>query len=207
MESAGFCEKNHLTCPQGPRKYVLRPASPGKEAGQFYSLLDLEQDAAVGTFGGGRFHHSWWPHNDDQFNTPVFKEALQEFVDELRARGPLKSESAMSGLRGLLERLPIYAVILQNIVIIFRAMPSDTYLACVTPARKPLQTKGKPRNISSFEVFRFGSGRRIRTLTYGVRVRCATLTQSRYIPDERFYYIHFQQFVKYFFHRFKNFST
>ena len=27
----------------------------------------------------------------------------------------------------------------------------------------------------------FGSGRRIRTLTYGVRVRCATFTQSRYI--------------------------
>ena len=25
----------------------------------------------------------------------------------------------------------------------------------------------------------FGSGRRIRTLTYGVRVRCATFTQSR----------------------------
>ena len=180
MESAGFCEKNHLTCPQGPRKYVLRPASPGKEAGQFYSLPDLEQDAAAGTighlrfdFGGGRFHHSWWPHNDDQFNTPVFKEALQEFVDELRARGPLKSESAMSGLRGLLERLPIYAVILQNIVIIFRAMPSDTYLACVTPARKPLQAKGKPRNISSFEVFRFGSGRRIRIIhTVENAVKC-----------------------------------
>ena len=31
-----------------------------------------------------------------------------------------------------------------------------------------------------------GSGRRIRTLTYGVRVRCATLTQSRYVLDERY---------------------
>ena len=30
-----------------------------------------------------------------------------------------------------------------------------------------------------------GSGRRIRTLTYGVRVRCATFTQSRYVPDEQ----------------------
>ena len=102
LDLAGFCEKNHLDCPTDPRKYVLRPASPGKEAGQFYSLLDLEQDAAAGTighlrfdFGGGRFHHSWWPHNDDQFNTPAFKEALQEFVDELRVRGPLKSESTM----------------------------------------------------------------------------------------------------------------
>ena len=34
---------------------------------------------------------------------------------------------------------------------------------------------------STFPVFFFGSGRRIRTLTYGVRVRCATITQSRYI--------------------------
>ena len=31
----------------------------------------------------------------------------------------------------------------------------------------------------------FGSGRRIRTLTYGVRVRCATFTQSRYIANAR----------------------
>ena len=31
----------------------------------------------------------------------------------------------------------------------------------------------------------FGSGRRIRTLTYGVRVRCATFTQSRCVPDEQ----------------------
>ena len=50
-----------------------------------------------------------------------------------------------------------------------------------------------------------GSGRRIRTLTYGVRVRCATLTQSRFVPDERFYYIHFPQFVKGFFSKMKNF--
>ena len=63
----GFCEKNHLDCPQDPRKYVLRPASPKKEAGQFYSLLDLEQDAAAATVGhmrfyfrDGRVHHSWW---------------------------------------------------------------------------------------------------------------------------------------------------
>ncbi len=103
LSLAEFCERNHLDCPQDPRKYVLRPASPSKEAGQFYSLSDLEQDAAAATvghmrfdFGGGRFHHSWWPHNDDQFNTPKFKEALQEFVDELRVRGPLKSEAAMN---------------------------------------------------------------------------------------------------------------
>ena len=102
LDLAGFCEKNHLDYPQDPRKYVLRPASPGKEAGLFYSLMDLEKDAASGTVGhmrfyfrDGRFNHSWWPHNDDQFNTPKFKEVLQEFVNELLARGPLKNESTM----------------------------------------------------------------------------------------------------------------
>lgn len=101
LNLAGFCEKNHLDCPQDPRKYVLHPASH-EEAGLFYSLTDHEEDAAAATvghmrfyFNGGRFHHSWWPHNDDRFNTPEFKAALQEFVDEMRVRGPLKSEGAM----------------------------------------------------------------------------------------------------------------
>ena len=46
-------------------------------------------------FRDGRFHHSWWPHNDDQFNTPKFKEVLEEFVNELLARGPLKNQATM----------------------------------------------------------------------------------------------------------------
>ncbi len=99
LDLAGFCEKNHLPCPQDPRKYVLRPASHD-EAGLFYS--QMEEDAAQATvghlrmdFGGGRLHHSWWPHNDDQFNTPEFKAVFQEFVDELCALGPLQSEAAM----------------------------------------------------------------------------------------------------------------
>ena len=99
LDLAGFCEKNHLPCPQDPRKYVLRPASHD-EAGLFYS--QMEEDAAQATvghlrmdFGGGRLHHSWWPHNDDQFNTPEFKAVFQEFVDELRTLGPLQSEAAM----------------------------------------------------------------------------------------------------------------
>ena len=99
LDLAGFCEKNHLPCPQDPRKYVLRPASRD-EAGLFYS--QMEEDAAQATvghlrmdFGGGRLHHSWWPHNDDQFNTPEFKAVFQEFVDELCALGPLQSEAAM----------------------------------------------------------------------------------------------------------------
>ena len=37
------------------------------------------------------------------------------------------------------------------------------------------QKKNSSKRMSSL----FGSGRRIRTLTYGVRVRCATFTQSR----------------------------
>ena len=101
LDLAGFCEKNRMSCPQDPRKFILRPASH-EEAGQFYSLTDLAEDEAAGTighvrmdFGGGRLHHSWWPHNDDRFNTPEFKAALQEFVDELRSRGPLQSDAAM----------------------------------------------------------------------------------------------------------------
>ena len=33
-----------------------------------------------GSSGKG-FYHTWWPHNGDRFNTPEFKEALQQFVD------------------------------------------------------------------------------------------------------------------------------
>lgn len=98
---SSFCQDNGLPCPSDPRKYILRPASR-QEAGLFYSQMDQGQDAAEGTvghlrldFGGGWLHHSWWPHNDDQFNTPEFKEALQAFVDEMRERGPLKGDAAM----------------------------------------------------------------------------------------------------------------
>ncbi len=99
LDLAGFCEKHQLEYPSDPRKFILRPAS-SKEAGLFYS--QMEQDEQLGVvghvrldFGGGRLHHSWWPHNDDRFNTPEFKAALQEFVDELRVRGPLQSDAAM----------------------------------------------------------------------------------------------------------------
>ena len=98
---SSFCQDLSLPCPSDPRKYILRPASR-EEAGLFYSQIDQEQDAAEGTvghirmdFGGGRLHHSWWPHNDDRFNTPEFKEVLQEFMDEMRERGPLEGGAAM----------------------------------------------------------------------------------------------------------------
>ena len=81
---------------------TLRPASV-EEAGLFYS--NDEQDDALGTVGhlrmdfgsgGKEFHHTWWPHNGDHFNTPEFKEALQVFVDALRKDGPLKSLAGMN---------------------------------------------------------------------------------------------------------------
>ena len=101
MDLNTFCQKRGLTCPSDPRKFILRPASH-EEAGLFYSRLEPEQDIAECTvghlrmdFGGGRLHHSWWPHNDDQLNTPEFKAALQEFMDEMRTLGPLKNDATM----------------------------------------------------------------------------------------------------------------
>ena len=82
----------------------LRPASI-EEAGLFYSELDETQDEALGTVGhirmdfgsgGKEFWHTWWPHNEDRFNTLEFKEELQAIVDTLRANGPLKDLASMS---------------------------------------------------------------------------------------------------------------
>ena len=82
----------------------LRPASI-EEAGLFYSELDQKQDEALGTVGhirmdfgsgGKEFWHTWWPHNEDRFNTLEFKEELQAIVDTLRENGPLKDLASMS---------------------------------------------------------------------------------------------------------------
>ena len=68
----------------------LRPASI-EEAGLFYSELDEKQDEALGTVGhirmdfgsgGKEFWHTWWPHNEDRFNTLEFKEELQASREE-----------------------------------------------------------------------------------------------------------------------------
>ena len=81
----------------------IRPASP-EEAGLFYSELEEAADKKLGTVGhvrmdfgssGKGFYHTWWPHNDDQFNTGEFKGELQEVVDMLRADGPLKDLASM----------------------------------------------------------------------------------------------------------------
>lgn len=81
----------------------FRPAS-SEEAGLFYLELDETADERLGTVGhvrmdfgssGKGFHHSWWPHNGDRFNTDEFKGELQEVVDMLRADGPLKDLALM----------------------------------------------------------------------------------------------------------------
>ena len=83
--------------------FALRPASR-EEAGLFYSQLDEAEDTVLGTVGhvridfgssGKGFYHTWWPHNDDRFNTDEFKGELQEVVDAPRAVGPLKDLASM----------------------------------------------------------------------------------------------------------------
>ena len=82
-------------------RFPLWPATLG-EASLFYS--NDQADRVLGTVGhvridfgssGNGFYHTWWPHNGDQFNTPEFKEALQQFVDAVRADGPLKNLPSM----------------------------------------------------------------------------------------------------------------
>ena len=90
-----FCKQYGL---KTPPKYKLRPASR-EEAGLFYSQVEEERDLQAGTVGhvrmdfgssGKGFHHSWWPHNEDQFNTGEFKDDLQEVVDTLSCRWPVE---------------------------------------------------------------------------------------------------------------------
>ena len=84
------------------QKFTLRPATV-EEAALFYS--QDEKDAELGTVGhlridfgheGAEFWSTWWPHNDDELNTPEFKVELQKFVEELRKSGPFQGLSAMS---------------------------------------------------------------------------------------------------------------
>lgn len=105
-----FCEEHDLAYPQDNREFVLRPASLD-EVGLFYSEEKL--DEALGTvghlrmdFGHGEkeFWHTWWPHNEDRFNTPEFKEVLQRFVDDLRQTGLLKNLGAMDAYAEMMFR-------------------------------------------------------------------------------------------------------
>lgn len=102
MNLERFCEEHGLEYPQETRKYMLRPASP-HEAGLFYSNEGRDQElACVGhlrmDFGhsGQEFWPTWWEHNGDALTVPAFKAELDEVVNELRERGPLKDLAAMS---------------------------------------------------------------------------------------------------------------
>lgn len=115
-----FCEEHDLAYPQDNREFVLRPASLD-EVGLFYSEEKL--DEALGTvghlrmdFGHGEkeFWHTWWPHNEDRFNTPEFKEVLQRFVDDLRQTGLLKNLGAMDAywnVENYLKALPTLDIV------------------------------------------------------------------------------------------------
>jgi hypothetical protein len=101
LSLADFCKEHGLALEPDSRKFVLRPASPD-ELGLFFS--QDEKDAELGTVGhlradfgskGKEFWSTWWPHNGNKLNTPEFKAELQDFVNELRENGPLKSLSAM----------------------------------------------------------------------------------------------------------------
>ena len=100
LDLAGFCEKHQLECPADPRKFILRPASH-QEAGLFYSQMEPERDAEEATvghlridFASGWLHHSWWPHNDDRFNTPSSRRSFRSLWtscgsgDRCKARPP-----------------------------------------------------------------------------------------------------------------------
>lgn len=98
---AEFCRQQHLPCPQDPRKFIPRPASP-EEAGLFFAQTP-ERDEELGAIGhvrmdfgsGGKgFYHTWWPRGPKELNTQKFKAELQEVVDELR-KSVLKSLGSM----------------------------------------------------------------------------------------------------------------
>ena len=93
-----FCEEHDLDCSKFYPMPMLRPSSQN-EAGLFYS--NDEMDEALGTVGhlrmdfghgGIEFWHTWFPHNDNRFNTPEFQKIVNQFVDGLRRDGwPLKN--------------------------------------------------------------------------------------------------------------------
>lgn len=100
---AGFCEAEHIRCPETPIRHRLRPASP-EEAELFYALPPAK-DKELGAIGhvridfgrsGTEFHHTWWPRGPEELNTREFRDELGLVVDDLR-KGVLKSLGAMYG--------------------------------------------------------------------------------------------------------------
>ena len=95
-----FCKEHGLAFPERNPKYELKPMS-ADEFNQLGSEDETTAPYAIGhvriDFGrsGTEFWNTWWPKNDDKFNTPAFKTALKEFIDNLRAVGPLRDRRAM----------------------------------------------------------------------------------------------------------------
>ena len=95
-----FCKEHGLAFPERNPKYELKPMS-AEEFKRLGSNDETTIPYAIGhvriDFGrsGTEFWNTWWPKNDDKFNTPAFKTALKEFIDDLRAVGPLRDRKAM----------------------------------------------------------------------------------------------------------------
>lgn len=83
-------------------KYAMQPVSADEKSLFYSSDTNDAERGCVGhfraDFGGGKeFHSTWWPHNDDAFNTPAFKSDLQMVVDDLMLEnGLLKDRSSMA---------------------------------------------------------------------------------------------------------------
>jgi len=97
-----FCEKHGFEYLADNQIYQLCPASES-EAGLFYTMTP-EKEAEFGCIGnvrmdfgrdGDEFWTTWHPRGGVRLNSPEFKAALTDVVNELR-RGPLKSLSGMS---------------------------------------------------------------------------------------------------------------
>ena len=90
-----FCKEYGIEFPDRKLRYELKPI-PEDEFSRLGSDNEETDSYAIGhvriDFGrnGTEFWHTWWPKNEDKFNTPAFKTALQEFIDDLRAVGPLR---------------------------------------------------------------------------------------------------------------------
>ena len=108
------------------------------------------------------------------------------FFDHLDLRGKCLHRRRIKGLRSRYFPARRRSILLPNIVRLF------TFAAIPAIAMLRKSLRWFHRRLS-------GSGRRIRTLTYGVRVRCATITQSRYVLTNKNYYTHFSEFVNTFF--------
>lgn len=81
--------------------YEMKSVNVEKKSLFYSSDINDVEHGCVGhlhaDFGSGKeFHSTWWPHNDDVFNTSSFKSDLQFVVDDLKQAGLLKDRSSMA---------------------------------------------------------------------------------------------------------------